>query len=259
MHNLSVIVTTYNRPSLLNETIKSILNQTFVDFELIVVDNFSNYNFFELIKSYNDKRIKAFQNQNNGVIAANRNYGIKKASGKFIAFCDDDDIWVENKLDVQMNIIKKKKIDFISSNMFLFKSKIEDITGLTKNRLVTSFNDFLSCNQINTSTVIAKKSSILKFNESNKLVSIEDFELWLKLYLNNYKFYFINKPLVYYRLSSHNMSFKNYAHKHLRLIYLMNIFLTSNSKEISYFTLKKIIFINYLKYYFKKIIGFIKH
>ena len=76
MHNLSVIVTTYNRPSLLNETIKSILNQTFVDFELIVVDNFSNYNFFQLIKSYNDKRIKAFQNQNNGVIATNRNYGI---------------------------------------------------------------------------------------------------------------------------------------------------------------------------------------
>ena len=85
---ISVIVTTYNRKRLLKQTLDSILNQTFTDFELIVVDNYSDYNFISYIKSFNDKRIKSFQNKNNGVIAVNRNYGIIKAQGKYIAFCD---------------------------------------------------------------------------------------------------------------------------------------------------------------------------
>ena len=58
MINISVIVTTYNRPKLLKETLDSILNQTYIDFELIVVDNNSNYDFFKLIESFNDNRIK---------------------------------------------------------------------------------------------------------------------------------------------------------------------------------------------------------
>ena len=94
MPKISVIVTTYNRKELLKETINSIINQTFKDFELIVVDNNSNYNFLSEIKSFDDERIVAFQNNNNGIIARNRNFGIMKSKGEFIAFCDDDDLWV---------------------------------------------------------------------------------------------------------------------------------------------------------------------
>ena len=65
--SVSVIVTTYNRKELLRETIDSILCQTFNDFELIIVDNFSNYNIFEYIKSFRDSRIRVFQNNNNGI------------------------------------------------------------------------------------------------------------------------------------------------------------------------------------------------
>lgn len=86
MPKVSVIVTTYNRKEYLAETIQSILNQTFQDFELIVVDNYSNYDFFGLMKSFNSEKITAFQNQNNGIIAVNRNFGIKLAKGEFIAF-----------------------------------------------------------------------------------------------------------------------------------------------------------------------------
>ena len=89
MPKVSVVVTTYNRPDLVKETIDGILNQTFQDFELIVVDNYSNYDFFELIENIGGKKIRAFQNQNNGVIAVNRNVGIKNAIGEYIAFCDD--------------------------------------------------------------------------------------------------------------------------------------------------------------------------
>ena len=258
MKKLSVVVTTYNRPILLKETIQSILNQTFNDFELIIVDNLSNYNFFELLNSYNDPRIKGFQNENNGIIATNRNFGINKASGEFVAFCDDDDLWVENKLELQMKVILSNDCDFISSNMFLFKSSKENVIGKTKNRLVSSFNDFLKCNQINTSSVIAKKSSILEFNETIELVSIEDFDLWLKLYKKNYKFFFIKLPLVYYRISDQNTSAKNYANKHLRIIYLMINILLSESNNKNYLTINKIIISNYFKFILKKIMRILK-
>ena len=90
---VSVVVTTYNRAHIVTEAIESILNQTFGDFELIIVDNYSNDNTEEVIKSYKDERIKYFKNRNNGIIAVNRNYGISKAQGEYIAFCDDDDLW----------------------------------------------------------------------------------------------------------------------------------------------------------------------
>lgn len=102
---VSVIVTTYNRKELLKETIDSILSQTFTDFELIVVDNYSNYDFIEYIKSFNDLRIRPFQNQNNGIIAINRNIGINNARGEYIAFCDDDDLWKPNKLKIQYSFL----------------------------------------------------------------------------------------------------------------------------------------------------------
>ena len=105
MIKVSVVVTTYNRKKYLTQTIKSILNQTFADFELIVVDNYSNYDFLSHINSLNDSRIRPFQNNNNGIIAVNRNFGIKKSKGEFIAFCDDDDIWINTKLEIQLNVI----------------------------------------------------------------------------------------------------------------------------------------------------------
>ena len=71
---VNIIITTYNRPELLSKTILSILSQTYYNFELIIIDNFSNYDFFKLIHNFNDDRIKGFQNQNNGIISINRNY-----------------------------------------------------------------------------------------------------------------------------------------------------------------------------------------
>ena len=94
---VSVILITYNRECFLKETIDSILAQTYRNFELIIIDNFSDYDFNALVNSYHSNKIRAFQNQNNGIIAINRNFGIERARGNYLAFCDDDDIWYPNK------------------------------------------------------------------------------------------------------------------------------------------------------------------
>ena len=106
---VSVVVTTYNRRELLMKTIDSILNQTYKNFELIVVDNYSDYDFLSYLKSFNDERIRSFQNKNEGIIAVNRNFGIKKAKGEYIAFCDDDDIWFPKKLELQLKTMLTTK------------------------------------------------------------------------------------------------------------------------------------------------------
>lgn len=254
MIQLSVIVTTYNRPKFLKETLNSILRQTYVDFELIVVDNYSNYDFFKTISTFNDSRIKAYQNDNHGIIASNRNFGIKKAVGEYVAFCDDDDIWLDNKLELQIDRILTNKVDFISSNALLFKDNIENIISITNSKLPLNYNAFLKVNHVNTSTVIAKKSALLNFDESSDLVTIEDYELWLKLYDNSYKFAFISDPLIYYRLSDNNISLKNYSKKHIRLVFLFRrIFMRSSSRRTR-FILIKIIMVNCLKYIVKKLI-----
>lgn len=254
MPTVSVIVTTYNRPQLLKETISSILSQTYNDFELIVVDNFSNYNFFELIESFSDSRIRPFQNQNNGIIAVNRNVGIKNTIGEFIAFCDDDDIWMENKLEAQIKKIEETGCDFISSNTLYFRSSINKIIGKSKNRKIKNIQDFVKKNQINTSTVMIRNINGLCFNEDKNLIAVEDYLFWLELYIKGVEFEFILEPLVYYRINGGNISQKNWEINHVKIIYLISSLIINNpdlkiSNQFLY-----IVFINVIKFYIKKVL-----
>ena len=102
----------YNHGLYIGKAIDSVLNQSFTDLELIIIDNYSSDNTDNVLSNYKDKRIKVFKFNNYGVIAASRNYGIKKAKGTFIAFIDSDDIWYENKLKISY--------DFFNKSRFLF-------------------------------------------------------------------------------------------------------------------------------------------
>ena len=95
---ISVVTPTYNRARTLPRAIDSVLSQTFVNWELIIVDNHSSDNTQEIVSSYSSEKIKFFQIQNNGIIAKSRNLGIDKARGDFIAFLDSDDYWEPSKL-----------------------------------------------------------------------------------------------------------------------------------------------------------------
>lgn len=218
---VSVIVTTYNREKYLKETIQSILDQTFTDFELIVVDNFSNYDFFELIESFNDDRIRAFQNQNNGIIAVNRNYGISKATGKYLAFCDDDDLWMQNKLEVQFKLAKMNPKMIISSSFI----EIDDCSNVVR---IHKLNDYkkpfeIYCENLTTlSSVLLLNSGEIYFDTDQNLMTIEDYALWIQLYHKGYKLHVIQEPLIKYRISSESTFYrpKNIENIAVRKIYL---------------------------------------
>jgi len=212
---ISIIVTTFNRELYLKETIKSILNQSFKNFELIVVDDYSNYDIDTLIKNFNDNRIILLKNDSKKNIARNRNFGLKHSKNEIIAFCDDDDTWEKDKLQKQINLINKG-YNFVFTNLRLinydnnFKVyKRGFISYLIFNVLSTSlsYKILKITNRICLSSVLLKKELIRNYNfsEEDSLYAKEDYDLWLRIYLNS-KFYYIKAPLVNYRIHNNNSS-----------------------------------------------------
>ena len=106
----SVVIPTFNMESFLRKSIKSVLNQSYKNFEIIVIDNFSKDNTKKLIKNFKNKKIKFFQIKNGGVIGKSRNLGIKKSKGNWIAFLDADDLWLKNRLYVLKKKLRVKNL-----------------------------------------------------------------------------------------------------------------------------------------------------
>ena len=102
---ISVIIPVYNAEATIKETIDSVLNQTFTNLELIVINDGSKDSSLSIISNIKDSRLKLFSYDNAGV-AISRNRGIKKASGKFIAFIDADDLWTSDKLEAQLKALQ---------------------------------------------------------------------------------------------------------------------------------------------------------
>jgi len=111
---ISVIIPTYNRANFIDVAIKSVLNQSYQDFEIIIVDDGSTDNTEEIVKNFNDFRINYFFHKFNQGISAARNTGIKACQGKYIAFLDSDDEWLPEKLD------KKEGQRYLLKAIFLY-------------------------------------------------------------------------------------------------------------------------------------------
>jgi len=190
---------------MVTETIDSILNQTFKDFELIVVDNESVDNTEEVVKSYADKRIRYFKHQNNGIIAVNRNYGISKAQSEYIAFCDDDDLWMPEKLERQLlEFEKDSQLGLVCSNGIYFDKNGEH-GEMIKTKLKDgdfTFESLIWHNYIPSPSVLVKKEVIDDvgiLDESPEFFACEDYEFWLRI-AKKYRIKYIGSPLVKYRI-----------------------------------------------------------
>jgi glycosyltransferase involved in cell wall biosynthesis len=209
---VSVIMPTYNQSDYIKNSINSVLEQTFKNFELIIIDNYSNDSTFEIISKYNDERIKYYKFENNGVIGASRNYGIAKSSAKYIAFLDSDDIWHSEKLEYCIKYLKNNSM--ICHPLIWVKNKKIIIRKNIKNQI--GFWDlFYNGNIIATSSVIILKDLIQRaggFSENKEFISAEDYHLWLRVIFENKKFCYINKFLGEYNFHNSNTSNKILNH-----------------------------------------------
>jgi len=205
---VSVIVTTFNRVHYLAETINSILAQTYKDFELIIVDNMSEDKTEEYVNNLADSRISYYRNPNYGVIAVNRNFGIEKAKGEYIALCDDDDLWLPEKLYCQIKLMDNHpKVRMCYSNAESFSGdttvKARMVRRIVKRNF---FYQLLRGNYIINSSVLIdakvfKELGLLTVN----LELREDYHMWLRI-TKNYEIKGIDESLVRYRVHIANVA-----------------------------------------------------
>ncbi|MCJ7647562.1 MAG: glycosyltransferase [Candidatus Lokiarchaeota archaeon] len=206
---VSVITPTYNRGEVFKETIQSVLNQTYHNFEYIIVDDGSTDNTKEIVQSFHDKRIKYINQQHVGTPASGRNTGIKNAKGEFIAFLDSDDIWFPQKLEIQLKEFQKNAdILIVATNGIIIPLRpYRNYLSIKKN-LVVSFRDLIvnKKNPIINSTVLIKRTAIEAIgliDEEPSIRALEDYDYWLRVlkYCDN-SILVLAQLLVKYRVHS---------------------------------------------------------
>lgn len=199
---VSVFIPVYNREKYIADAINSILNQTFTDFELIIIDDGSTDNTREILASYNDKRIKLFFNEKNMGIPYTRNKGLECAKGEFIALLDSDDVAVPDRLEKQLNFFKTHPDCVIVGG---FVGVIDQHIKLIK-KIKYRYTDpdhvssslLFNCSIHNT-TVMAKTNVLKKFNYNKHFTLAQDVDLLVRLNFSKYKLYNMNKILVFQR------------------------------------------------------------
>ena len=184
MPQVSIIMPCHNGEKYISDAIKSVIAQTYQDWELLVIDDNSTDNSVNLIKSFieNDSRIKLLSNEKpTGLPATPRNLGIKQAEGRYIAFLDCDDVWLSNKLDNQIKLFDER-----TSVVYSYYKKMDE-NGSISNSIVKSpseiaFKGLLNGNCIGNLTGIydvEKKGKIYQ-----KEIHHEDYVMWLEILKN---------------------------------------------------------------------------
>ena len=216
---VSIVIPTYNHAKFIGKALESVIDQTYKNWEVIVIDNNSTDDTDKVINQYNDPRIKYLKINNDGVIAKSRNLGIKEAKGDWIAFLDSDDWWTKDKLEVCFSKITKD-VDFIyHAHEYVNKSKSFFKKKIIKGRQLKKpiLNDLLigtitKGSQISNSSVIVRKNILIKIgglNENKILVGSDDYDTWLRIAQITDQFLYINKKLSYYLVHDANTSSKD--------------------------------------------------
>jgi len=198
---VSVIIPTFNRATFLKTAIESVLRQNYDNFEIIITDDNSQDNTQGVVKEFSDKRIRYIRQKKNKGVSAARNTAIKVSEGEYIAFLDDDDEWLAEKLKKQVEIIEKcpAKVCGVYSNFFIIENsekKIAKINPRIKDKRGNLFEQFALGNPIHTSTVLIRSECLENIGLFDESISyMEDRDLWIRL-SEKWDFEFINEPLI---------------------------------------------------------------
>jgi glycosyltransferase involved in cell wall biosynthesis len=201
---------TYNQEKYIGGAIDSILNQSYTNWELIIIDNCSTDKTFEIISSFKDSRIQYNTISNGGIIAASRNMAVSKSVGDYIAFLDSDDLWELNKLEL-VNSALQDGFDIAYHDVLIINEE-SNITGKITSRSLRSdsFDDLITTGNIlvNSSVVVRKKClvDIGGISEEKSLAGVEDFNTWMRLAIRGNSFVHLALTLGSYRVHSENSS-----------------------------------------------------
>ncbi len=203
---VSIITPSYNSAPFIAETINSILNQTYSNWELLITDDCSTDNTIEIVKQYieKDSRVKLFQLDKNQGAGICRNNSIKEAKGKYIAFCDSDDLWMPQKLEKQLAFMEQKDCT-LSYSSYMTCDEESNITGIVVCNKEISYKDIKHDDGIGCLTAIydCEKTGKIYMPDLRKR---QDWGLWLKILKLCRISYGMKEPLAIYRIRKSSIS-----------------------------------------------------
>lgn len=216
---VSIVMPNYNGSKYLEETIRSVIAQTYQNWELLFVDDCSSDNSLELVRAFDDERIRIFQNEKNSGAAVSRNLALKKAKGRWIAFLDSDDLWLPDKLAEQLSFMVSNDCHF----SYTPYSQIDEsgkplnveVTGPRRvNKRKMYRYDYVGC-----LTVIYDREYVGLVQVEPSLLSRNDYAIWLDV-CEHCDCYLFNKNLAWYRIRKNSLShngLKRKLHSQFRL------------------------------------------
>lgn len=207
MAKVSILMNGYNAQKYLREAIDSVYAQTFEDWEIIFIDNCSTDNTKKIVDSYNDK-IKYYKTNTNIPLGAARNYGLQYCNGEYLAFLDTDDIWLPNKLQIQVQLMDEdKEVQLCYGGIiYMNESSQETKRSLPKATSGNVFAQQLKRYEINMQSVLLRNSNTITINET--LRHSPDFDLFMDIVARS-NVYVVKEYLVKYRRLKNSLTSKN--------------------------------------------------
>ena len=244
MKLVSIIIPYFKKKKYIADTINSILNQTYKNFEIIIVYDDPEKKDLEYIKKLisTDNRVKLIVNEKNLGAGISRNIGIDISAGTFIAFIDADDMWERTKLEEQIKFMESQNINFCHTTYKIINEENQFLSS-RKARNFFNINDLAKSCDIGLSTVLLKKE-ILGSNKFPNLKTKEDFVLWLKLISNSIKIYGLDKELTRWRKARNSLSSSSFQ-KIVDAYKVYNIYMKYNMIKSIYYLI--CLSINFLK------------
>lgn len=204
---VSVIIPVYNAEKYIQTTIESVINQTYSDFEVIIVDDCSKDASGKIIQKLCEKHKQIhyhLQEKNQGVAVA-RNTGLDLAKGRYIAFLDSDDIWKQDKLKKQLDLMKNKNAAFVYSAIEMMDEQGDIKKEKRKIKEEVSYRYLLKNTVISTSSVLIDRNMVKEF-KMPLMRSGQDYATWLMILRDGWIAYACDEALVRYRVSSNSLS-----------------------------------------------------
>lgn len=243
----SVVIPLYNKELSISETIQSILNQTFNDFEIIIINDGSTDDSLRMVELFEDPRIRIINQKNKGV-SATRNKGIKEANFEWIAFIDADDLWKEDHLETFARLIEKYPNHLFFASSFEYSTPKESNINrpeLEDYIVQDYFKDSLTEHLICTDVAVIKKECLNEDNFNEDFIRGEDIDLWARLARKN-ELVKSNKVTAIYRTDAENRSDTKAIDVRKTFFRDVNLSQMRNKYEKKYF---KQLMITKLKYY----------
>ncbi|MCT4706780.1 glycosyltransferase [Enterobacteriaceae bacterium H16N7] len=203
---VSIIMPTFNSAKTVSESISSILNQTYTNWELLVTDDCSTDDTLEIIKNFaaSDKRIKFFKNDINSGAGVSRNNSISQAEGRFIAFLDSDDMWQHTKLEEQVSFMLENEY-YLTYTQYKKIDQSGSVTGYIQPPLRVNYSELLKANVIGCLTAMYDTKKLGKVFMPT-IRKRQDMALWLKILEQVEYAWCIPKVLAYYREGHESLS-----------------------------------------------------